>query len=243
MESFGQQARVAVIGASGGIGAAVTEHLANDDHVAELFAFTRNGEPPRHDNITTGRLDAEDEASIEAAAAGIEGELDLVFVALGLLHDGDRLQPEKDWRALDSERLARSFAVNAIGPALIAKHFLPKLPRQRRGAFAALSARVGSISDNSLGGWYGYRASKAALNQLLKTLSIELARKRPEAIVIGLQPGTVDTALSAPFQSFVPESKLFTPAFAAAKLIEVIDQTPASETGLLKDWSGAIIPF
>ena len=237
--------RAAVIGAGGGIGAALLARLANDPRYGRIHAFARTGAVAPNPKVVTGTLDLTDDASIAAAAraAGADGPLDLVVVATGLLHDGPDMQPEKDWRALDADRLARAFAINATGPALVAKHFLPLLPRKGRSVFAALSARVGSISDNRRGGWYAYRASKAALNMLLKTLSIELARKRPDAIVLGLQPGTVDTALSKPFQTYVADGKLFTPDFSAGKLLEVIDAAGPEDTGGLFDWSGERIPY
>lgn len=179
-------------------------------------------------------LDITDESSIAATAARI-GPVDAVIVATGLLHDGQQA-PEKTYRALDAAALARSFAVNGIGPALVAKHFLPLLPRDRRGVFAALSAKVGSISDNRLGGWYAYRASKAALNQLIRTASIELRRTHPQAICVGLHPGTVDTRLSAPFQRGVPD--LFTPERSAAALLEVLDSLTPEQSGRLWAWDG-----
>ena len=140
-----------------------------------------------------------------------------MLIASGVLHDAAAgIAPEKSWRALDAAAMARVFAVNTIGPSLIAKHFLPLLARDRRVIFAALSARVGSISDNRAGGWHAYRASKAALNMMIKGLAIELARRNPAALCVGLHPGTVDSPLSAPFQRNVPAAELFTPARAAA---------------------------
>ncbi len=138
--------------------------------------------------------------------------------------------------------MIRAFEINTIGPALIAKHVLPWLPRDRRAVFAALSARVGSIGDNRLGGWYSYRASKAALNQIIRTLSIELAAKHPLAICVGLHPGTVDTALSKPFQTGVPESKLTGPAIAAAHLLYVISRLTPQDSGKVFDWRGEAVP-
>ncbi len=165
------------------------------------------------------------------------GALDLVIVATGVLQPDGR-PPEKSWRDLDPASLARIFALNASGPALVAKHFLPLLPREGRAVFAALSARVGSIGDNRLGGWYGYRASKAALNMLLRTLAIELARKRPDAVCVGLHPGTVDTALSRPFQRNVPTDKLFTPADSARSLLRVLDKLDPEDSGGCFAWDG-----
>ena len=134
------------------------------------------------------------------------------------------------------------FAVNAIGPALVAKHFLPLLPRHGRSVFASISARVGSIEDNRLGGWYSYRASKAALNMLLKTYSIELKRRAPSAICVGLHPGTVDTALSKPFQGGVAPGKLFSPTQSAAYLLRVIDGLTPADNGAVFAWDGSQIP-
>jgi len=138
--------------------------------------------------------------------------------------------------------MERSYRINAIGPALVAKHFLPLLTRERKAMFAALSARVGSIEDNQLGGWHAYRASKAALNMLLKTLSIELARQNPTAICVGLHPGTVDTRLSGPFQRGVPEGKLFSPQKSARHLLNVLDTLSPEQSGQIFAWDGQRIP-
>ncbi|MGB7406573.1 MAG: SDR family NAD(P)-dependent oxidoreductase, partial [Pacificimonas sp.] len=199
-----------------------------------VHALSRSGAAVENAEMST--IDILDEDSIAAAADGV-GACDVVIVATGLLHDGE-YGPEKSMRALDRDDLARAFALNAIGPALVAKHFLKRLPKEGRSTFAALSARVGSISDNGLGGWYGYRASKAALNQLIRTLAIELARQKPEAICVGLHPGTVDTGLSEPFQSNVPEGKLFTPAYSAEKMLSVVDGLTPNDTGKLFAWDG-----
>lgn len=161
----------------------------------------------------------------------------LVIVATGLLHQGDRL-PEKSYRELDPDWLAANLRVNAIGPALIAKHILPIMPKQGRSVFAILSARIGSISDNRLGGWYGYRMAKAAANQLVRTLSIEDKRRNDRSIIVGLHPGTVDTALSKPFQANVRPGTLFTPDRAASQLLDVIDGLKAPDTGRLFDFEG-----
>ncbi len=151
--------------------------------------------------------------------------------------------PEKSWRALDPVTMSDVFTVNAIGPALIAKHFLPLLRRDRRVVFAALSARVGSISDNQLGGWHSYRASKAALNMLMKNFALELSQHNPHSIVASLHPGTVDTDLSQPFQRNVVGAKLLTPEYCAAALLKVIDGLTPADSGGLFAWDGARIPF
>ena len=216
-----------MIGASGGIGAAFVDRLAPR---AQVIALAR------------AELDLTDPASIAAAAAAVDGPLDLVVVTTGVLHDATG-GPEKSLRDLDAARLAHSFAVNATGPALVAAAFLPKLRIERKTAFVALSARVGSIADNRLGGWYGYRASKAALNQLLRTAAIEHARRAPLSVVAALHPGTVDTRLSAPFQRGVAPDRLFTPTFAAAALLDVIDGLTPADSGGFFAWDGAAIPF
>ena len=243
MRSLVDGARAVVVGASGGIGAAFVEALARDPSIARVDALSRRPSDPGG-KVHTHRIDVTDEASIEAAAGQLDdGPLDLVLVTTGVLHDEAGLRPEKTWRHLDAAALQRAYAVNAIGPALVAKHLLGKLRRDHKAVFAALSARVGSIEDNRIGGWYAYRASKAALNQMLRTLAVELARRRPQAVCVGLHPGTTDTPLSSPFQANVPEGKLFTPAFVAERLLAVVDDLDASASGGLYAWDGARIPF
>jgi NAD(P)-dependent dehydrogenase (short-subunit alcohol dehydrogenase family) len=166
----------------------------------------------------------------------------VVIVATGLLHAEGR-GPEKALRDLDPIWLAKVHAVNAIGPALVAKHFLPIMPNSGRTVFAVLSARVGSIADNRLGGWYGYRASKAALNMLVRSLAIEERRRNSRAIVAGLHPGTVDTALSRPFQGNVQPGRLFDPERAALQLLDVIEDLKPTDSGNLFDFEGTEIPF
>lgn len=241
LETFGTSLNVAVIGASGGLGRAVVEELAGRDTVASLYAFSRTDGGIGSAKVRWHHLDLEDEASIAEAAALAKresGKLQLVIVATGVLHDGAGLQPEKSWRSMNGPAMEAAFRVNSIGPALVAKHFLPLLASDGKSVFAALSARVGSIEDNELGGWYAYRASKAALNMVIKTLSIELARRNPRAICVGLHPGTVDSALSRPFQSGVPEGRLFQPAQAARALLTVIDGLSPGDSGGLFAWDG-----
>ncbi len=233
--------RALVVGASGGLGAALVARLAADARYSQVIAWSRTPVPVTGEKIIpVHRIDLKDEATI-AAAAGSLGEIDLTIVATGLLHDGD-LKPEKSWRSLDPSAMMRAFEINTIGPALIAKHVLPLLPRDRRAVFAALSARVGSIGDNRLGGWHSYRASKAALNQLVRCFSIELSPKRPQAICVGLHPGTVDTELSKPYQSGAPNHTLFTPEQSARHLLDVLDGLTPAQSGRVYDWAGAEIP-
>ena len=221
---------IAVLGASGAIGNAFAILLSEKYPNANLFPFARNGKHP---------IDYSSEDSIADAAelAAKQKPLDLVVVANGLLHDGDSM-PEKSLRDLSAEKFHRIFEVNTITPALIAKYFLPKLNSSKSSIFAALSARVGSISDNRLGGWYAYRASKAALNMIIKNASIEIRRKNKQAIIVGLHPGTVDSDLSKPFQRNVAEDKLFTPEYSARKLLEVLAKLTPEKTGKCFAWNG-----
>ena len=225
-----------VIGASGGIGRAFVEALAEEGAYDVVHRFARSETGGQH-------MDLEDEASIAAAAAIVADgpPVELLLIATGLLHERGR-GPEKAFRDLDAAWLARSYAVNAIGPALVFKHFLPLIPRTGKPVFAALSARVGSISDNRLGGWHGYRAAKAALNMLIRNFAIEQARRAPGNICVGLHPGTVDTGLSKAFQGGVPGDKLFTPQQSAGYLLGVIDGLKAQDSGKCFDWAGQEVP-
>lgn len=237
---FGRPLRTIVVGSNGTIGGALVDLLADSPDVDSVLACSRTAQPHVSPKVTQLAMDTLDEGSIVTALADVQ-RIDLAIVATGRLHAVDGMQPEKSWRALDKSQLLESFTINAIGPALVAKHVLPLLPRDGKSVFAALSARVGSISDNQLAGWYGYRASKAALNQLIRTLSIELARQRRHAICVGLHPGTVDSALSRPFQAGVGDGKLFTSQFAAERLLAVIDSLDASQTGQFLAWDGSVI--
>jgi NAD(P)-dependent dehydrogenase (short-subunit alcohol dehydrogenase family) len=232
-----------VVGAGGAIGAALVGELCSDSRYAKVLAFARRPRDLPSGSAEVGYLDLDDEASIEAAAsrAAAAGSVRLVICATGLLHDAT-MNPEKQWSAIRAESMARAFAVNATGPALVARAFLPRLPRSGRSVFAALSARVGSIEDNRRGGWYAYRASKAALNMLIKTFAIELARRAPEALCVGLHPGTVDSALSRPFQAGLPATQLFSPAQAAGELLRVLDGLGAADSGGVYAWDGARVP-
>ncbi|OYU15744.1 MAG: short-chain dehydrogenase [Alphaproteobacteria bacterium PA4] len=229
LSSFTSGMHAVVIGARGGIGAALATLLEADDRVTQVSRLGRH----------TG-LDVTNPDSVTAAAAGLAAPPDLVICTVGLLHAPD-LAPERALRQLDPAAMARSFAVNAIGPALIAQAFLPLLPRGRKTLFAALSARVGSIADNRLGGWHSYRASKAALNQLMRTMAIEQARRNPDSILLSLHPGTVDTDLSQPFHRSVPA--LLQPLQAARHLVDVINAATPDQSGQLLDWQGLVIPY
>lgn len=243
LTSFGRDLRVVVLGASGAIGSAVTEQLLADPNISQVYAFSRQELKFSHPKLTSSHFDLEQEASLAKAAELVREPVELIFVASGLLHEGRSLKPEKSLRELTADGLQRVYAINAVGPILALKAFTQLVPRKKRATFAALSARVGSIEDNRLGGWYAYRASKAALNMLLKTASIELARTHPQLVVTGLHPGTVDSALSKPYQRNVPVKQLFEPTRAAKQLLEVIDGLNPQDSGSCFDWQGQRIPF
>ena len=244
LPSMGEALRVIVVGSSGGIGRAFVETLSASDQVAKIYALSRQGQSHPSHKVANLTFDFTNESSIEAAAEALRetGPFDLCIIATGLLQ-GEGISPEKNMRAMSLDAFQKSFMVNTFGPAVTAKYFLPLMRRDSKAVLAALSARVGSISDNRIGGWYSYRASKAALNMILKTLSIEFGRRFKNTIIIGLHPGTVDTDLSKPFQSSVADGKLFTPEFSVKKLLNVIDQLEPKDNGLLFAWDGVAIPF
>ncbi len=238
--------RCAIFGASGGIGRALVQRLAASDEVDVVHAAARRPDAvPTGDRIRPVTMELEDEDSIARAAAAMSagGPLDLVIVATGLLQREPAIAPEKSWRAIDGAAMAEVFRINTIGPALIGKHVLEHLNREGSPVFAAVSARVGSVEDNRLGGWHSYRASKAALNQIMRNFAIELGRRNKGALAVSLHPGTVDTSLSEPFQSGVPEGKLFTPDYSAQCLLAVIDGLRPEDNGGFFAWDGQPIPF
>lgn len=226
-----------VIGAGGGLGAALVQQLsATADH--RVLALGRNTQPA---------IDYADEASLRVAGdwvaeqcAAQHADLRLLVVASGFLH-GEQGQPERSWSHLNADYLAHVFRINTIGPALVMKYFLPLLPKQGHCVAGFVSAKVGSIGDNALGGWYGYRASKAALNQLVKTASIELTRRNAQAVCVALHPGTVDTALSQPFAK--TGLKVRAAAEAANDLLSVLAGLTPAQTGTLVDYQGQTLPW
>lgn len=235
-----------VLGASGGIGGALVEALRQDLRFGHVAALSR-GRPRSwidDDRSTWLAADILDEVSLVSAAQRIGGlgEPTLIVVATGMLH-GDDVTPEKSLRALDPLALTTLFQVNAIGPALAARHLLPLTPRDRVSVFAALSARVGSIQDNALGGWYGYRASKAALNMLIRTAAIEHRRDHPLGVCVAIHPGTVSSALSAPFLSNRPRDQVFSAQTAAGHILRVLDRLGPSDSGRFYAWDGSTIPW
>ncbi|MEO8176376.1 MAG: SDR family NAD(P)-dependent oxidoreductase [Sphingomicrobium sp.] len=223
--------RALVVGSSGGIGRALADELQKSG-----LAVDRLSRSAASADIS---IDITDDRSVSAAASALSSKspYQIILLATGLLQD-DEVRPEKTFRDLRSEVLLKYFAVNSVGPAIAAKHFIPLLAPTGRCVFAVLSARVGSISDNVLGGWYGYRASKAALNMLVKTLAIEVKRTRPDAICVALHPGTVDTELSKPFQKNVPPERLFSSEHAAERLLEVVRNLTPEQSGEVYAWNG-----
>ena len=235
---------VIVAGATGAIGSAFCEKLAERFPDAQLIRMARapqSLEPLQNPTVDI-RLDIAEEQDIRTAVAGIpEGlAIDWAFVATGWLHDNAHT-PEKTYKNLDAGHLLHAYRINAVGPALLTKHLITRLNPTRACRVGIVSARVGSISDNRLGGWHAYRASKAALNMFIKNFAIELARKNPTHIVVGLQPGTTDSALSAPFQRNVPAAQLQTPDYTAAQLLRVMDALRVEDSGGLFDFLG--LPF
>ncbi len=225
---------LAVVLGTGGIGTALRDELLSRGQYAQVLALGRTTEPA---------FDVTDEARIATAAAHVAAQhlpLRLLVLATGFLH-GDNGQPERSWAHLDSAYLQQVFQVNAVGPALVMKHFLPLLPTTGPCVAGFLSARVGSVGDNALGGWYGYRASKAALNQLVKTAAIELARRNKQAVCVALHPGTVATALSQPFAK--TGLKVRPPAEAARELLAVLAGLNASQSGGFVDHLGHTVPW
>ena len=236
--------RAVIIGASGGIGRALVEALSERSDFEAIHAYARSSIDWAPAKALSGHIDLRDEASIAVAAKAVanDGPPDLVFVATGILSNETGLQPEKSLRHQSADAFEQVFAINTIGPALVAKHFIPIMPRQTRAVFAALSARVGSISDNRLGGWHAYRASKAALNMLVQNYAIEQGRRNEHFIAVSLHPGTVDTALSKPFQGNVPEGQLFSADTSARVLLDVIARLKPADSGKCFDWAGKPIP-
>ena len=236
--------KIIIIGGSGAIGKAFVEFYKKQNSSNIVYSFSRSNNSINGENTTNSYIDIQDEISIAEAAKFCKKEdyFDKIILATGVLHDDD-LSPEKTYRNIDSASMSKVFSINTIGPALIAKNFIPLLNKDKKSFFGFLSARVGSISDNRIGGWYSYRASKAALNMIVKSLSIEVARNNPNAIIAGLHPGTVDSNLSNPFQKNVADGKLFTPDYSIEKMISVIDNLTFEDSGNCYAWDGKRIEF
>jgi len=249
--------RIALVqGASRGLGLAFARALLDRADVDRVVATSRNPEASEGlarlraehgDALFPMRLDVRDEATIAAAAARVAAEcgprLHWLINCAGVLHQGDEIQPEKKLEDVEPGKLRAVFEVNTFGPLLVAKHFLGLLRHDERAVLANLSARVGSIGDNGLGGWYAYRASKTAQNMFTRNLAIELGRRAPNVLCLALHPGTVDTDLSAPFQRNVPDERLFDAKRAAQQLLGVIDSCTADDSGAFLAWDGQPIPW
>lgn len=248
------QVHALVVGASRGIGLGFVQQLLDEPRITKLYATYRDPTTAtallalsqwQGNRLVLLRMDVTDETQISTALERIKadvGRLHLALYCVGLLHDGP-FQPEKSLRSLSSEQLLRYFQVNAIGAGLLAKHLMGVLRHSEPSLFAAVSAKVGSIGDNRLGGWYGYRASKAALNMLIKTTALEYERRCPKTQVILLHPGTTDTELSEPFQGNVPPGKLFSVERTVRQLLEVLARVSPGDSGKFFSWDGTELPW
>lgn len=242
-----------VQGASRGIGLEFVRQLAARDDVTQLIATCRDlatadrlGALSQQSGVHVFPLDVEDEASVRDAARLVTDQiarLDLLINCAGLLHDASGIVPERRLDQLDPASLQRSFAVNATGPAVVIKHFRRLLQKSDHAVVGNISARVGSITDNRLGGWYAYRASKAAQNMLTRSMAIELGRGNRPVTLVSLHPGTVDTDLSRPFQRNVPDGKLFTTERAVGQLLGILDRVTPKDNGRFFAWDGSEIPW
>jgi NAD(P)-dependent dehydrogenase (short-subunit alcohol dehydrogenase family) len=226
---------IAIIGASGAIGKAFVDHYKSKPKTI-VHAFSRQVISSDDNNVHTYSVDFFSDSQIFDCIK-INLKFDKVIIATGILQD-DKVSPEKKYQDLEPLQLHHYFEVNTIMPILVAKKFIPYLDKKAPSIMAFLSARVGSISDNRLGGWYGYRASKSALNMLIKTLSIELKRSHPDCILVGMHPGTVDSNLSKPFQNNIPKEQLFTPVQSVGYLSSVMNSLTQLDSGKIIDWAG-----
>lgn len=250
-----------VVGATQGIGLEFVNQLSQSDRVEHLFATYRSQNTAdslfalaeqSKQKLQCLEMDLTKEEQIASAIGTLSNtlkqadtqtaQLNLVINCVGLLHNQHQ-QPEKALRQLNPDKLLNYFQVNSIGPALLAKHLLPVLKHPQPSLFATISAKIGSIEDNRIGGWYGYRASKAALNMFLKTAAIEYSRRSPNTIIVMLHPGTTDTQLSQPFQRGVPPEKLFSTQRTVSQLIEVMSNATTEDNGAFFSWDGSRLPW
>ena len=247
-----QQGIALIVGASQGIGLGFVQQLLSDGRIARVYGTYRHPHTAvallalrANPKLICLQLDVTNEEEIARQIAYIkaqENTLDLAINCVGVLHSDD-LQPEKSLRQIDSVRLLQYFQVNSIPTVLLAKHLQPLLKKRERTVLASISAKVGSIGDNHLGGWYGYRASKAALNMFLKTIAIEYSRKNPHTIVAALHPGTTDTRLSKPFQKNVLPEKLFSVERTVHQLLAIINSLTEEDSGSFFSWDGSPLPW
>ena len=238
-----------IVGASQGIGLEFVRQFLERSDIDRVFATYRDRSAElltlSDSRLTTLALDITQETQIAEALQTVKAEtseLHYVVNCAGILHQ-DTMQPEKSLRHLNTDQLVQYFQINSIGAVLLAKHIQPFLKHRDRSIFATISAKVGSIGDNQLGGWYGYRASKAALNMFMKTTAIEFKRTCPSAIVVTLHPGTTDTRLSKPFQRGVPPEKLFSVDRTVKQLMTVIDGLTLNDSGEFFSWDGSRLPW
>ncbi|MDZ7803649.1 SDR family oxidoreductase [Thiohalophilus sp.] len=233
---------IAIIGGSGGIGRTFVEVLAGRPEVSAIHAtYNRTPPPFQHPAVTWQPLDITNESAIRNWGREL-GEIDWLINAVGLLHDLEQ-GPEKSIRRLDPAFFMQNMNINALPTLLLAKHLHRNLKHDRTAIFATISAKVGSIEDNRLGGWYSYRASKAALNMGLKTLAIEWQRTLPNVVVAALHPGTTDTPLSKPFQKHVPKGQLFTPTRSVTDMLDVLDKLTPEDSGKFWAFDGELLPW
>lgn len=234
--------KVVITGASGGIGGALVEALAGRAGVEHVIAtWHRHAPATQYPNVTWQQLDLSDESAVQAWAAQT-GDVDWLINAAGMLHNSSQ-GPEKTVRHIDPAFFLENMKINALPTLLLAKHLHPRFRHGRPAVFATVSAKVGSIEDNRLGGWVSYRASKAALNMCLKTLSLEWQRTLPNITVVALHPGTTDTALSKPFQRNVPPAQLFAPSRTAAYLLDVLGSLTPAQSGQFLAFDGERLPW
>ncbi len=247
-------ANALIVGASQGIGLGFVKSLLPDNNIAKIYATYRNGDRATElislqseysQKLVCLSMDITEESQISAVVEQIGKETDklhLVINCIGILHEGE-MQPEKSLRQINPENLMRYFQVNSIGGILLAKHLQPLFKHNEKNIFACISAKIGSIGDNRLGGWYGYRASKAALNMFMRTTAIEYSRRCPKTIVVTLHPGTTDTNLSQPFQRNVSPEKLFPVDRTVNQLLSVISNLKPEDSGEFFSWDGSRLPW
>ena len=229
---------IAIIGASGALGNAFLKKLINTNKYSNIHCFSRKTLTINNSRVFSHSIDISSEESISNASNMIPSNisLDLIFVATGILHN-NIVKPEKSFSEISEKNLLEIFTVNTFGPALVMRYFLPKLNKESRSLFIAISAKVGSISDNHLGGWYSYRSSKAALNMIIKSAGIELKRKNKKAIIVGIHPGTIDSNISRPFQKNV-KHKIYTPKEAAQNIYNISTKFSDEMSGNMYDYKG-----
>ncbi len=233
------QKKIIIVGASGALGSALCKHYGNLSY--DVYALSRT----KRDGLSHEFLiDIENEGSIQKASKALlsHAPVQKLIIATGMLHSKNIL-PEKSFWDLSSKNMQKLYAVNTMGPALIIKYFLPLMDAKKPSVIAVISDSIGSIQLNQLGGWHSYRASKSALNMLIKNASIELSSTHKKLIVVGLHPGVVKSNLSAPYNGLLPKNEVFSPEFSSCQLIEVIKKLTPSDSGKIITWNGRILPF